>query len=65
MGLRKNRSKIAFKGQEELRIPNDRKHDTEGFQPVIFENIDLMIEELDQAQAIKAYTLQVLEPDSD
>ena len=34
-------------------------------QPVIFENIDLMIEELDQAQANKAYALQVLEPDSD
>ena len=34
-------------------------------QPVVFENIDLMIEELDQAQASKAYALQVTEEDSE
>ena len=31
-------------------------------QPVVFENIDLMIEELDSAHANKAYSMQALEP---
>ena len=34
-------------------------------QPVVFENIDLMIEEIDQAQASKAYALQVAESEAD
>ena len=34
-------------------------------QPVVFENIDLMIEELDQIQANKAFSIQALDQDPD